>query len=414
MRRLPGVRFEIPDPPPDASSVVDRLRQRRDRPGLYVHVPFCRSLCPFCPYNKVRYQAGLAEEYATGLLRELDHYLTAGVGPFSSLYVGGGTPTLCPELVTAVSARVEVLGERAIEVLPSHLTPATVAWLSEAGFDAVSLGVQSFDADVLRYLQRPTTVAQNLEAVTRAVGRFRCVDVDLLFDTAYDRPEVLLTDLARCFELGVEQVSTYPLMRFGYTPFGKRRHEPRREHQLLGEATDLAARHGYERRSVWTFNRRGGPTYSSITRPAYLGVGAGAATSAGTWFLVDHFGLAPYLAAVAAGRLPIARLATLSPAAAGAYGLFWQLYTGTVPQGFVAEGPGGANTLRAGLGLARASGWLTPTTDGLRLTPRGYDRYHDLERAVTYHLIEPLWAELMTEHGDPAASVQPAAGQPAS
>jgi menaquinone C8-methyltransferase len=414
MRRLPGVRFEIPDPPPDASSVVDHLQQRRDRPGLYVHVPFCRSLCPFCPYNKVRYQAGLAARYAAALLRELDHYLAAGVGPFSSLYVGGGTPTLCPELVTAVSARVEVLGERAIEVLPSHLTPATVAWLSEAGFDAVSLGVQSFDADVLRYLRRPTTVAQNLEAVTRAIDRFRCVDVDLLFDTAFDRPEVLLTDLARCFELGVEQVSTYPLMRFGYTPFGKGRHQPRREHQLLGEATDLAARHGYERRSVWTFNRLGGPTYSSITRPAYLGVGAGAATSAGTWFLVDHFGLVPYLDAVAAGRLPIARLATLSPTAAGAYGLFWQLYTGTVPTGFVAAGPGGAGTLRAALALARASGWLAPMRDGLHLTPRGYDRYHDLERAVTYHLIEPLWSELMTEHGDPAASVQPAAGQPSS
>jgi menaquinone C8-methyltransferase len=396
MRRLPGVRFTTPDPPPDAASVLDHVRER---PGLYVHIPFCRSLCPFCPYNKVRYHAGLAADYATALRWELDTYLAAGAEPFTSLYVGGGTPTLCPELVESVSQRVTVTGERAIEVLPSHLTHPMVARLLAAGFEAVSLGVQSFDPEVLRHLGRPTTASQNRDAVVRAVGRFRCVDVDLLFDTAFDRPEVLLADLATCFELGADQVSTYPLMRFGYTPFGKRAHQPGLEHRLLREAGDLAIGHGYERRSVWTFNRRGGPTYSSITRPTYLGVGAGAATSAGTWFLVDHFGLAPYLAAVGAGRLPIARLAQLSPTAAGAYRLFWQLYTGTVPTGFVARGPGGVRLLTAALDLGRAAGWVAPSPDGLHLTANGYDRYHDVERAVTYHLIEPLWAELMAEHG---------------
>jgi menaquinone C8-methyltransferase len=407
MRRLPGVRFETPDPPPDAATV---LRHVRDRPGLYVHIPFCRSLCPFCPYNKVRYHGGLAADYAAALRRELDAYLTAGAGPFTSLYIGGGTPTLCPELVAAVAERVEVTGERAIEVLPSHLTEPLVGRLVDVGFDAVSLGVQSFDPEVLRYLRRPTTAAQNRAAVTLAVGRFRCVDVDLLFDTAFARPEVLLTDLAACFAMGVDQVSTYPLMRFGYTPFGKRRHQPRVEHALLREATDLAASHGYERRSVWTFNRIGGPTYSSITRPAYLGIGAGAASYAGTWFLVNHFGLAPYLAAVAAGRLPIARLAHLSPGAARAYRLFWQLYTGSLPSDFLVQGPGGHHGLAAAVAAARTAGWLAAAADGLHLTASGYDRYHDLERAVTYHLIEPLWAELMTEHPSAAGPSPDAAG----
>jgi menaquinone C8-methyltransferase len=401
MRWLPGVRFATPDPPPDAASVV---RHFRDRPGLYVHIPFCHSLCPFCPYNKVRYDGGLAADYGRALQRELAAYRAAGVEPFTSLYVGGGTPTVCPELVEAIARQVSVTGERAIEVLPSHLTAMTSTRLLDAGFDAVSIGVQSFDPEVLRHLRRPTSVAQNRAAVAEAVGRFRCVDVDLLFDTAFDRPEVLLTDLATCFDMGADQVSTYPLMRFGYTPFGKRRHRPRLEHRLLREATALATQHGYGRRSVWTFNRVGGPTYSSITRPAYLGIGAGAATSADTWFLVDHFGLTPYLDALATGRLPIARLAQLSPSAAGAYRLFWQLYTGKVPTGFVAGGPGGERLLSAALRLGRAAGWLASTPDGLCLTAAGYDRYHDAERAVTYHLIEPLWAELMAEHDD--------AGQP--
>jgi menaquinone C8-methyltransferase len=407
MRRMPGVRFTSPDPPPDADAVV---RHFRDRPGLYVHIPFCRALCPFCPYNKVRYDAGLAADYGTALLHELEAYLGAGASPFTSLYVGGGTPTLCPGLVEEVSDRVTVTGERAIEVLPSHLTATMASRLLDAGFDAVSIGVQSFDPEVLRHLRRPTSATQNRDAVAEAVGRFRCVDVDLLFDTAFDRPEVLLTDLAISFAMGADQVSTYPLMRFGYTPFGKRRHQPRLEHRLLRQASDLATQHGYERRSVWTFNRVDGPTYSSITRPAYLGIGAGAATSAGTWFLVDHFGLAPYLAAVRSGRLPIARLARLSPIAAGAYRSFWQLYTGGIPTGFAAAGPGGQRLLAAASRVGRAAGWLEPTTDGLGLTARGYDRYHDLERVVTYHLIEPLWAELLAEHeGAGPSSASPAA-----
>jgi menaquinone C8-methyltransferase len=405
MRWLPGVRFSTPDPVPDAAWVLDRFAGPY---GLYVHVPFCRSLCPFCPYNKVRYDPQLATGHARALLAELAAYLAAGAGPFTSVYVGGGTPTLCLDVVGDVLANVEVAGERAIEVLPSHLTDAMGRQLVSLGFDAVSVGAQSFDPAALAHLHRPTTVRHNLAAVEVAMAHFRCVDVDLIFDTAFERPEVLLADLAVCFRAGVHQVSTYPLMRFGYTPFGKAPHAPDVEHRLLRAATALAATHGYERRAVWTFNRIGGPAYTSITRERYLGVGAGAATFTGEVFLVDHFGLTPYVEAATAGHLPIARLARMGPLAAGAYGLFWQLYTGAVPAGFVDRLPGGRRLLGLALALGRTARWLAAADGGLRLTPRGYDRYHDLERWVTYRLIEPLWAELMRGHEAPTDGPAPA------
>jgi menaquinone C8-methyltransferase len=392
----PGVRFETPDPAPDAEWVLARFR---GRPGLYVHVPFCTSLCPFCPYNRVRYRSDLASSYADALTWEAQTYVDAGAGPFASLYVGGGTPTLCLDLVADIVARVDVDAELAIEVLPSHLTDTTAQRLATIGFDAVSLGVQSFDGEVLRHLRRPTTPAQNLAAVDVAVERFACVDVDLIFDVAVDRPEVLLADLTTCFRRGVDQVSTYPLMRFGYTPFGKARHQPALEHRLLHRATELAADHGYERRSVWTFNRLGGPTYSSITRDTYLGIGAGAASYSGEVFLLDHFGLSQYLAAVDDRQLPIARVAHLPPTATSAYHLFWQLYTGSLPPGYVAGLAAGRRLAAASVRAARALGWLRRDGDAVRLTPPGYDRYHDLERWITYRLIEPLWAEMMEEHG---------------
>ena len=388
-----GVRFERPVnvPPRSVTEVFPAM------PGLYLHIPFCRTICPFCPYNKVAYHADLAADYLRGLEQETAMYLAALPGPFPSLYVGGGTPTLCLDEMAGLLATLPITGERAIEVLPTHMTPSGASRLRDLGFDYVSLGVQSFDRRVLRRLQRPGSPRTSRTAIEIALGSFACVDADLIFDSACDDPQILLDDLGVCFRYGVDQVSTYPLMRFGFTPFGKGRHARRGEHALLRAATGLAESLGYERRSVWTFNRIGSPAYTSITRPYYLGLGAGAASFAGSLFAVNHFGLDRYRATLGAGRLPVARTARLSPPAAAAYRAFWQAYTGRVPL------DGGDPLLAHPLAVAlrngsRLMGWSRRSGDGVVLTRSGYDRYHDLERWVTYHLIEPLWAEMMDEH----------------
>ena len=394
MSRRFGVRFEEPDPVPSPELVMGAYKAA---PGLYLHIPFCRAICPFCPYNKVPYRADLAVEYLRHLEREASMYLAVQSGPFPSLYVGGGTPTLCLDEMEVLLERLPVAGERAIEVLPSHMTPEGASRLAGLGFDFVSVGVQSFDGKVLRRLQRPGSPEANRAAIETALGIFTCVDVDLIFDTAFDDPQTLIDDLTVCFRYGVDQVSTYPLMRFGFTPFGSGRHSRSREHALLREATELAESLGYERRSVWTFNRAGSPSYTSITRPYYLGLGAGAASFAGALFLVNHFGLDPYRRSLEEGCLPVARVARLSRPAAAAYRAFWQAYTGRVPLNGhdpLLEHPLAVALRRA----SRAMGWSKRVGDAVVLTNSGYDRYHDLERWVTYHLIEPLWAELMAEH----------------
>lgn len=391
--RLLGVGFA---PPVQGLAAEDVMAELHGRPvGLYVHVPFCGALCPFCPYNKVRYRPGPAGRYLQALRAEANAYLAAEPGStFTSLYVGGGTPTLCLDGLSWL-ADVPVSGERAIEVLPTHMTRERADTLPRSGFDAVSVGVQSFDPRVLHHLRRPTTVQDNRRAVALARDSFRCVDVDLIFDVGYDEPDTLLRDLAEAFSYGVDQVSTYPLMRFGYTPFGKAHHDRHAEHRLLRRATELAELHGYHRDSVWTFRREGAPGYTSITRPYYLGLGAGAATFTGESFLLNHFGLAQYDGDVARGRLPVALSAHLTGTRAALFRAFWQAYTGVLP---LTDGPDpllGHPAADAAASVARWLGWV----DGSgRLTAVGYDRFHDLERCVTYHLIEPLWAELMAEH----------------
>lgn len=390
-RRLAHPREADPFPEPDAlvASFTGPF-------GLYLHVPFCRSICPFCPYNKVLVRERLVAPYFAALRRELDLY-SASELHFESLYVGGGTPSLCLEEVGSVVEQLDVARERAIEVMPNHVTPHTVSRLHELGFDYVSLGIQSFDARMLHRLGRINSAEDNRRALAATVGDFSCVNADLIFDVAFVESEVFLRDFEECCNAGVDQISTYPLMHFGYTPFGKRPEQPHAEHELLRRTCELADRLGYERRSVWTFNRIGGPLYASIARERYLGCGAGAATFTGQDFLLNHFALVPYERALAVGRLPLARRAHLDPVRAALYYAFWQLYAPGIDLDQLRLLPG-ARFVTPLLSAMRRLGYLELGDGRLHLTDRGFDRYHDLERWVTYHLIEPLWEELLEEH----------------
>ena len=365
--------------------------------GLYLHVPFCRSICPYCPYSKVLLRAAAVPPFFEALREELRLY-DALSRRYTSLYVGGGTPSLCLDELAPVLAGLRVERERAIEVFPTHATRERVARLRALGFDYVSLGLQSFDGRVLRHLGRLNTVEDNRRALAETVGRFACVNADLIFDVAFGESTDFLSDFDICCRSGVDQISTYPLMHFGYTPFGKTPHASRLEHDLLRQACEIADRRGYERRSVWTFTKVGGPLYASIARELYLGCGAGAATFTGSDFLANHFGLARYERALQEGRLPLARRARLGPVRAALYYAFWQLYApGLDLERFALLFPGA----RVVAPLCRAleqTGHLERAGGRLHLTERGFDRYHDLERWVTYHLIEPLWEDLLQEH----------------
>ncbi len=383
--------------------------------GAYLHVPFCEWICPFCPYNKVLAEGDLARRYFAALTREVDWYVAAcgeaGRVPFASLYIGGGTPTLYPDELAGVIRQIPVSGERAIEVLPNHGTPERLDRLAAMGITAVSIGAQSFHDGVLRQLRRPHDAAASRAAVENALGRFACVDVDLIVDVAWEDqdafPGAFLDDVRTCLELGVDQVSTYPLMRFGFTPFGTARHNRRLEHAILGRAAEMARSMGYERRSVWTLNKRGSAPYTSITRRRFLGMGAGSSSYAGRDFYVNHFGVATYADAVEHDRLPVARWLHLGRWGGAAYDAFWQAYAGMISREALMRcyGPAVAATARAGLAPFVLAGRLRRAPGGYQLTARGFSAYHDLERLVTYQLIEPLWAEMLAEHAaEPGAA----------
>ncbi|HXQ63993.1 MAG TPA: radical SAM protein, partial [Steroidobacteraceae bacterium] len=114
---------------------------------LYLHVPFCEVLCPFCTFHRVRYESGKARAYFAALRGEIRLFHARGFR-FSGVYVGGGTPTVEPgELVETLDliAGFGHLDEVSVETNPGDLVPGVLDRLVAAGVRRLSVGVQSFD-----------------------------------------------------------------------------------------------------------------------------------------------------------------------------------------------------------------------------------------------------------------------------
>jgi coproporphyrinogen III oxidase-like Fe-S oxidoreductase len=168
--------------PPTAGWMPPRV----DRTSLYLHVPFCRNCCPCCPYTKVPYCEDLDGPYTSAAIAEVDWWADA-IGPaeITSVYIGGGTPTLALDGVASVLTRVRerfhLAGDVCIETNPADVDEETVRRLHSTGVALVSLGVQSFCTRHLALLGRhyePAAAERALEML--AQGGFASVYVDTM------------------------------------------------------------------------------------------------------------------------------------------------------------------------------------------------------------------------------------------
>ncbi len=198
--------------------------------GLYVHVPFCSAVCPYCDYAVV--QAGSARRAAfvdaAGL--EIDRAAWDGP-PFATLYLGGGTPSaLTVEQLTELVERL-CSGFRwsstvrvTMEVNPEDVTPVVAQRWRELGVDCVSLGVQSLDAQVLRFLGRRHTPQMAREAVWACQGAgFSTVALDLIYGYPGHTVEDWHRQLGEAVALVPDHLSCYQLTVHGGTRFGRLR-----------------------------------------------------------------------------------------------------------------------------------------------------------------------------------------------
>ncbi len=233
-------RFDVPGPRYTSYPTADRfveaftatdytqaLAQRREGPAalalplsLYVHIPFCESLCYYCACNKIiTKQHNRAEAYLRYLGREMDLH-TAVIGtnqPVTQLHLGGGTPTFLSddelrELMSMIRRSFALApgAECSIEIDPRTVTGERLQVLNDLGFNRISFGVQDFDPEVQKAVHRiqPAEQVFALMEHARRVG-FDSVNVDLIYGLPRQTPESFARTLKQVGELRPDRIALY-------------------------------------------------------------------------------------------------------------------------------------------------------------------------------------------------------------
>lgn len=365
--------------------------------GIYIHAPFCRKICSFCPYYKTQYDEELAKEYVVALLKEL--WLRRplqGRPVITSLYVGGGSPALLLKHFPAILAELEryynLSGNLGMELHPDDLTEENIALLCRLGFDMVSIGIQSFDHGCLASLGREERdYTRELDLVKQA--RFKAVDIDLIFGLPGQTTEQLKADFKTACELGATQISTYPFIDFSYTKHQRPPASRKRKKELLATLARVGEELGYDRTSVWNFAKQGSPRYSSVTRDSFIGFGPSAVTLSKDFFSVNTFSVEEYIKVVNQGQKATALTLDFKQRARELYWLFWSCYNLDIDRVTFKElfGRELDEVLGRELRLAVWLKLLEQTEQGYRLTEQGAYYFHLVEQHYTHQYIDKTW-----------------------
>lgn len=366
--------------------------------GLYVHIPFCRSLCSFCPYCKVVYDDNLAKNYKRALIREIDMVGSRlkAKKVATSLYFGGGTPALMADSIKEI---IECLKKFfiielgiGVELHPEDISQSTLNKLKAAGVTMVSIGLQSFNQHCLSVLGRENSNFSGKMQLLRRAG-FNVVDLDLIFAIPTQTEEILINDIETAFANGATQVSTYPFIDF---TFANNSHKPLSEKEkkkMLSAISSYCKKTGRNRTSVWTFAKTNSEKYSSVTRDNFLGFGVSAATLLRKEFKINTFSINAYIDQINKNQLPTSLTLSFSLRQRAVYYLFWSAYSMQInPDKF---------EKLLGLPLSRLYGFelwvckklklLEEKNNCYYLTDKGALYYHSIEQSYTASYIDKMW-----------------------
>ncbi len=308
--------------------------------GLYLHIPFCRQICPYCPYNKVLFETSLAERYADAVSKEIDLYADwIGERRITSFYIGGGTPTTMlysglEHILDHIYRTFNMRCDIHLESHPNDLSPENLVHITSLGVKHLSIGVEALQDHHLRTLHRPYTVAMVKSAVQRAVKMdFTCVNTDFIFALPGQTYQEVEQAGHMLVELGIDQVAAYPLFTFPYTKWSQISRQAQhaqfnafKKRKMLQILEKIFHAAGFERTSVWAFTKVNIPKYCSVTVPLYLGLGASGSSYLKDVFYLNTFNVVEYIRSLEDGRLPIALSLELTEAMQMAGWLYWRIY----------------------------------------------------------------------------------------
>jgi oxygen-independent coproporphyrinogen-3 oxidase len=284
---------------------------------LYIHVPWCRSICSYCDFDRQAHGFELMPAYAEALIADIQMQPALAV---HSIFFGGGTPSLLsPEHVGNIlgacrrrfrlSARCEIT----LEANPDDVDSQRARGYIAGGINRLSIGIQSFDDQVLRLLHRRHDAARAREAVRQArLGGIDNLNIDLMYGLPGQSTAHWRTTLEQAIRLEPEHISAYLLTVDDRVPLGRQVERglltlPPDDHlvEMYADTQRMLEQAGYEQYEISNWAKPGRACRHNLTYwrdEPYLGIGAGAASSYGGRRWKNTPDPAIYVEAVGAGR----------------------------------------------------------------------------------------------------------------
>jgi len=286
--------------------------------SINVRIPFCRSQCDFCLFRSNPWNPKLAKSYLQAVKEELEIYshLFEGI-KVKTVYFSGGTPTLIPEGVAEILKQIEELydfdGKSSIEANPLDLNDKTLSTLVDSGIKSISIGVQSFNDEILAIIGRGHESKIALNAIKRVKDYgFKHINIDLMFALPEQDLDDIKHDLETAIDLEVSSISTYPLILVPYSEIydsvkGGLIKLPsiKKEHSMYEMIFEFLSDAGYPMSALWRFSKDPEGYCGPFEFEDFVGVGPNAWSVVEKVFSVNTPSLTDYINSLRSGDLPI-------------------------------------------------------------------------------------------------------------
>lgn len=281
-----------------AESATSARRPTETVSHIYVHIPFCARICPYCAFYKERADSSQTQRFCEALLRETKVLGERFTIRAETIFIGGGTPTALTTaqlefLLGGFRDRLDLarLIEWTVEANPGSVSPRKAALLREIGVSRISLGVQSWDDELLKLLGREHNAAQAEASfhILREAG-FTNVSIDLMFGLPGQSLAQWEADLEKTIALRPDHISTYCLTYEEDTEFflrqakGEFREDPESDARFLESAMRMLENAGFEHYEISNYARDGFASAHNRGYWAghdYLGIGPSAFSTVG-------------------------------------------------------------------------------------------------------------------------------------
>lgn len=304
---------------------------------LYIHIPFCATLCTYCSFNRFLFQEEKARIYFANLRKEMQMVKDLGYD-FSAIYVGGGTTSILPdELCETLDLAKSLfhIQEVSCESDPNHLQRETLEKF-KGRIDRLSVGVQSFDDGILRKIGRyekfgsGEAIRQKLE---QAIGILPILNIDLIFNFPNQTQEMLARDLEIIQSLKPNQLTTYPLMSSPSVKSALKRSigevDLQNEARLYAQILKTLAS-DFVPLSSWAFSHKGSEIFDEyvVDNAEYVGIGSGSFSFLNGTLYINTFSLKTYAQRIQNGQMGVIRERKYSKKAQLQYRLMVELFGG--------------------------------------------------------------------------------------